>query len=116
MGANAAIEQVLIISPPFFIYGSDTEVITVKASQLSRTIPPLSAGESASKLPSPVSYTHLNEVSKGVQMIQYQVVTLMTTNGQAPFVTVFMYLNEAKNEQETVSYTHLKTPQSLPYP
>ena len=33
-------------------------------------------------------------------MIQYQVVTLMTTNGQAPFVTVFMYLNEAKNEQE----------------
>ena len=41
-----------------------------------------------------------NEVSKGVQMIQYQVVTLMTTNGQAPFVTVFMYLNEAKNEQE----------------
>ena len=42
----------------------------------------------------------LNEVRKGVQMIQYQVVTLMTTNGQAPFVTVFMYLNEAKNEQE----------------
>ena len=42
----------------------------------------------------------LKEISKGVQMIQYQVVTLMTTNGQAPFVTVFMYLNEAKNEQE----------------
>ncbi len=42
----------------------------------------------------------LDEVRKGVQMIQYQVVTLMTTNGQAPFVTVFMYLNEAKNEQE----------------
>ena len=40
------------------------------------------------------------EVKNGVQMIQYQVVTLMTTNGQAPFVTVFMYLNEAKNEQE----------------
>ena len=38
--------------------------------------------------------------ASGVQMIQYQVVTLMTTNGQAPFVTVFMYLNEAKNEQE----------------
>ena len=38
--------------------------------------------------------------SKGVQTIQYQVVTLMTTNGQAPFVTVFMYLNEAKNAQE----------------
>ena len=41
-----------------------------------------------------------DEVKNGVQMIQYQVVTLMTTNGQAPFVTVFMYLNEAKNEQE----------------
>ena len=40
------------------------------------------------------------EIRKGVQMIQYQVVTLMTTNGQAPFVTVFMYLGEAKNEQE----------------
>ena len=40
------------------------------------------------------------EVKNGVQMIQYQVVTLMTTNGQAPFVTVFMYLNEAKNPQE----------------
>ena len=41
-----------------------------------------------------------DEVKSGIQMIQYQVVTLMTTNGQAPFVTVFMYLNEAKNEQE----------------
>ena len=40
------------------------------------------------------------EVRKGVQMIQYQVVTLLTTNGQAPFVTVFMYLGEARNEQE----------------
>ena len=40
------------------------------------------------------------EVERGVQTIQYQVVTLMTTNGQAPFITVFMYLNEAKNEQE----------------
>ena len=40
------------------------------------------------------------EVQRGVQTIQYQVVTLLTTNGQAPFVTVFMYLNEAKNEQE----------------
>lgn len=40
------------------------------------------------------------EIRKGVQTIQYQVVTLMTTNGQAPFVTVFMYLNETKNEQE----------------
>ena len=41
-----------------------------------------------------------DEIRKGVQTIQYQVVTLMTTNGQAPFVTVFMYLNEARNEQE----------------
>ena len=40
------------------------------------------------------------EIERGIQMIQYQVVTLMTTNGQAPFVTVFMYLGEAKNEQE----------------
>ena len=40
------------------------------------------------------------EITKGIQTIQYQVVTLMTTNGQAPFVTVFMYLNEAKNERE----------------
>ncbi len=40
------------------------------------------------------------EVNRGVQTIQYQVVTLLTTNGQTPFVTVFMYLNEAKNEQE----------------
>ncbi len=39
------------------------------------------------------------EIEKGCQMIQYQVVTLMTTNGQAPFVTVFMYLNEAKDER-----------------
>lgn len=40
------------------------------------------------------------EINKGVQTIQYQVVTLMTTNGQAPFITVFMYLNEAKNDRE----------------
>ena len=40
------------------------------------------------------------EITKGVQTIEYQVITLMTTNGQAPFLTVFMYLNEAKNEQE----------------
>ncbi|MBQ7040040.1 MAG: anaerobic ribonucleoside-triphosphate reductase, partial [Clostridia bacterium] len=41
-----------------------------------------------------------NEIRRGVQTIQYQVVTLLTTNGQAPFVTVFMYLNEARDEQE----------------
>ena len=42
----------------------------------------------------------LDEIRRGVQTIQYQVVPLLTTNGQAPFVTVFMYLNEARNEQE----------------
>jgi ribonucleoside-triphosphate reductase (formate) len=41
-----------------------------------------------------------DEIKRGVQTIQYQVITLMTTNGQAPFVTVFMYLNETKNQQE----------------
>ncbi len=41
-----------------------------------------------------------DEINKGVQTIQYQVVTLLTTNGQAPFITVFMYLGEARNEQE----------------
>ena len=40
-----------------------------------------------------------NEINKGVQTIQYQVITLMTTNGQAPFVTVFMYLNEVEDEK-----------------
>ena len=40
------------------------------------------------------------EINRGIQTIQYQVVTLMTTNGQAPFITVFMYLGEARNEQE----------------
>ena len=41
-----------------------------------------------------------NEIKRGIQTIQYQVVTLLTTNGQAPFITVFMYLNEARNDQE----------------
>ena len=41
-----------------------------------------------------------DEVKRGIQTIQYQVVTLLTTNGQAPFITVFMYLNEARNERE----------------
>ena len=41
-----------------------------------------------------------SEINRGVQTIQYQVVTLMTTNGQAPFITVFMYLGEARNAQE----------------
>lgn len=41
-----------------------------------------------------------SEIKRGIQTIQYQVVTLLTTNGQAPFITVFMYLNEARNDQE----------------
>ena len=47
-----------------------------------------------------------DEVRRGVQTIQYQVLTLLTTNGQAPFVTVFMYLGEAKNEQEKRIWPH----------
>ena len=57
-------------------------------------------GLSAEQLNEMVEKRLRDEVSRGVQTIQYQVVTLMTTNGQAPFITVFMYLNEAKNEQE----------------
>ncbi len=53
--------------------------------------------EQASKI---VEQRLREEISRGVQTIQYQVVTLLTTNGQAPFVTVFMYLGEARNEQE----------------
>lgn len=55
---------------------------------------------SADKLEEVVESRVRDEIRRGVQTIQYQVVTLMTTNGQAPFITVFMYLNEAKNEQE----------------
>ena len=44
-----------------------------------------------------------SEINRGVQTIQYQVVTLMTTNGQAPFITVFMYLNEAGENQRLKS-------------
>ena len=55
---------------------------------------------SAEQLSSIVEARLRDEVRRGVQTIQYQVVTLMTTNGQAPFVTVFMYLNEARSEQE----------------
>ena len=54
----------------------------------------------AEQLTSIVETRLRDEVRRGVQTIQYQVVTLMTTNGQAPFVTVFMYLNEARSEQE----------------
>ena len=55
---------------------------------------------SASQLETLVNDRLQDEITKGIQTIQYQVVTLQTTNGQAPFVTLFMYLNEAKNQQE----------------
>ncbi len=54
----------------------------------------------ANKINNIVARRLKNEINKGIQTIQYQVVTLMTTNGQAPFITIFMYLGEAKNEQE----------------
>ena len=57
-------------------------------------------GPIAAKLSDIVEKRLREEIRRGVQTIQYQVVTLMTTNGQAPFVTVFMYLNEARNERE----------------
>ena len=55
---------------------------------------------SADKLEAVVESRVRDEIRRGVQTIQYQVVTLMTTNGQAPFITVFMYLNDARNETE----------------
>ena len=55
---------------------------------------------SAEKLDEVVEVRVRDEIRRGVQTIQYQVVTLMTTNGQAPFITVFMYLNEAKTPEE----------------
>ena len=55
---------------------------------------------SEEKIASIVEKRVRDEIRKGIQTIQYQVVTLMTTNGQAPFITVFMYLGEAKNERE----------------
>ena len=60
----------------------------------------LGAEVSPEKISEIVELRLRKEVNRGVQTIQYQVVTLLTTNGQAPFVTVYMYLNEAKNEQE----------------
>ncbi len=60
----------------------------------------LGVGATPDKVDEVVENRLLEEIRRGVQTIQYQVVTLMTTNGQAPFVTVFMYLNEARNAQE----------------
>ncbi|MCM1148619.1 MAG: anaerobic ribonucleoside-triphosphate reductase [Butyricicoccus sp.] len=60
----------------------------------------IGANPPAEKIGEIVEQRLRDEIRRGVQTIQYQVVTLLTTNGQAPFVTVFMYLGEAKNEQE----------------
>ena len=51
------------------------------------------------------------EINRGVQMIQYQVITLMTTNGQAPFVTVFMYLDEVPEGQDVYKRQRLRRPE-----
>ena len=60
----------------------------------------IGASPSEEKISELVETRLREEIRRGVQTIQYQVVTLLTTNGQAPFITVFMYLNEARNEQE----------------
>ena len=70
------------------------------AKEVREEIAELCADVTEEKIKEIVEKRLRKEVSKGVQTIQYQVITLMTTNGQAPFLTVFMYLNEAKNEQE----------------
>ncbi len=71
--------------------------IRVKVEQELKTINPNVPVEDIDRI---TEERLLEEIRSGVQTIQYQVVTLMTTNGQAPFVTVFMYLNEAKSERE----------------
>ena len=60
----------------------------------------IGADPGAEKITELVETRLREEIRRGVQTIQYQVVTLLTTNGQAPFITVFMYLNEARNERE----------------
>ncbi|MDM8299579.1 anaerobic ribonucleoside-triphosphate reductase [Collinsella tanakaei] len=68
--------------------------------QVERELAELGATAPEDKIASVVEERLRDEIRRGVQTIQYQVVTLMTTNGQAPFVTVFMYLNEARSEAE----------------
>ena len=68
--------------------------------QVERELAELGATAPEDKIASVVEDRLRDEIRRGVQTIQYQVVTLMTTNGQAPFVTVFMYLNEARSEAE----------------
>ena len=60
----------------------------------------IGADPGAEKITELVETRLREEIRRGVQTIQYQVVTLLTTNGQAPFITVFMYLGEAENERE----------------
>ena len=69
-------------------------------SQVNKEFEELGMEVSSSQFDSVVEERLKDEISRGVQTIQYQVVTLMTTNGQAPFVTVYMYLDEARSEQE----------------
>ena len=68
--------------------------------EVARELEELGVSASAEKVREVVEDRLRDEIRRGVQTIQYQVVTLMTTNGQAPFVTVFMYLNEARTPQE----------------
>ena len=68
--------------------------------EVARELEELGVSASAEKVCEVVEDRLRDEIRRGVQTIQYQVVTLMTTNGQAPFVTVFMYLNEARTPQE----------------
>ena len=68
--------------------------------QVNRELEELGVDASEEKISAVVEDRLRDEIRRGVQTIQYQVVTLMTTNGQAPFVTVFMYLNEARTEAE----------------
>jgi anaerobic ribonucleoside-triphosphate reductase len=68
--------------------------------QVAAELDAIDAHPSEDKIHEMVEKRLRDEIARGIQTIQYQVVTLMTTNGQAPFITVFMYLNEARNEQE----------------
>ena len=68
--------------------------------EVARELEELGVSAPAEKVREVVEDRLRDEIRRGVQTIQYQVVTLMTTNGQAPFVTVFMYLNEARSAQE----------------
>ena len=68
--------------------------------QVAAELAAIDAHPSEDKIHEMVEKRLRDEIARGIQTIQYQVVTLMTTNGQAPFITVFMYLNEARSEQE----------------